>query len=230
VLAIAPGSIIGLSRNIVPETFATEWRVGQVTHSLSQGKMTTTLNFYKPQKQKAASGSISIAGSEVLGGNVPAGKLQNPMPGTPRGTPFDPGGSIRGRPHNGIDMSGGSQNKILAAESGKVIDAENSCVVGDRGCGGGFGNLVYIQHEGEWAGYVTRYAHLRTGSVTVKIGDSVKKGQVIGAEGDTGASGGDHLHFEVLKGGQKIDPEPLFCPPPTGTYGQGAGTPLRNKC
>jgi murein DD-endopeptidase MepM/ murein hydrolase activator NlpD len=231
VLAIAPGSIIGLSRNIVPETFATEWRVGQVTHTLSQGKMTTTLNFYKPQKQKAASsGGISIAGSEVLGGNVPAGKMQNPMPGTPRGTPFDPAGVIRGRKHLGIDMSGGSGNKILAAESGKVTDTENSCVVGDRKCGGGYGNLVVIQHEGEWAGYETWYCHLKTGTVTVQTGQAVKKGQVIGVEGDTGSSGGDHLHFEVRKGGQAIDPEPLFCPPPTGVYGQGEGTPLRSKC
>jgi murein DD-endopeptidase MepM/ murein hydrolase activator NlpD len=192
--------------------------------------MTSTLNFYKPQKQKSGGGNISIPGSEVLGGNVPAGKLQNPMPGTPRGTPFDPSGSIRGKGHFGIDMAGGADNKILASESGKVIDMENSCPVGSLGCGGGYGNLVFIQHEGEWAGYVTQYCHLKTGSVTVKVGDTVKKGQVIGIEGNTGHSFGEHLHFEVRKGGQPVDPEPLFCPPPTGTYGQGAGTPLKNKC
>jgi murein DD-endopeptidase MepM/ murein hydrolase activator NlpD len=195
--------------------------------------MTSTLNFYKPQKQKSGGGNISIPGSEVLG-SAPTGKMQNPLPGTERGDPWDPDGVIRGRAHNGIDLSSGGNAKVLAAASGKVIDMLNTCPVAstpeERECGGGFGCLVYIEHDGEWAGYTTRYAHLKTGSVTVQIGQQVQKGQVIGLEGNTGASGGEHLHFEVVKGGQRLEPEQFFCPPATGTYGRAAHYPLRSKC
>jgi murein DD-endopeptidase MepM/ murein hydrolase activator NlpD len=182
--------------------------------------MTTTLNFYKPQKQKSGGGSISIPGSEVLGGPVPKGKMQNPMPGTARGTPFDPIGSIRGRTHLGIDLAEFlPPQKILASEAGKVIKS------GPRG---GYGNAVEIAHSGEWEGWGSLYAHLD--SISVQTGQVVARGQVLGIEGNTGNSRGKHLHFEIYKGDQAVDPELYICPRPTDIFGEGATTPLKGQC
>lgn len=227
VLQIVPGEIIGFSSRIFPEPFDREWRVSEVRHDWAQGQ--TTINFYTPQKAPEGGIAISPTPSETVATTTPSGKLANPMPGTDRGTPFDPSGAIRGRPHNGIDLAGTKAgNKILASESGTVTDVESGCVVGDRRCGGGYGNLIEITHEGQWAGWKTFYAHLS--SVSVVKGQKVQKGQVIGVEGDTGASGGPHLHYEVIQNGNRVDPELHFCPKPTGVYGEGANTPLRGSC
>jgi len=63
----------------------------------------------------------------------------------------------------------------------------------------GMGNYVYIQTED---GYRWRYQHMTKGSVTVKVGDTVKKGQVLGYMGNTGNSTGRHLHLDVSKSGR----------------------------
>jgi murein DD-endopeptidase MepM/ murein hydrolase activator NlpD len=64
-----------------------------------------------------------------------------------------------------------------------------------------WGNIIVIQHDGI---YSTSYSHLK--SMDVKAGDKVKKGQVIGLVGHTGLSTKDHLHFELLKNAEAIDP------------------------
>jgi murein DD-endopeptidase MepM/ murein hydrolase activator NlpD len=65
----------------------------------------------------------------------------------------------------------------------------------------GYGNLVEINHGN---GYVTRYGHNR--SNTVKVGETVKKGQQIALIGSTGRSTGPHVHFEVLRNGKQVNP------------------------
>jgi murein DD-endopeptidase MepM/ murein hydrolase activator NlpD len=221
VLQLVPGQIIALSSRLFPEPFDREWRIADVRHSWGEG--TTTLNFYTPQLPPPSSGGSTAATTAT---SVPTGKILNPhSDGGQRGTPFDPSGVIRGRPHNGIDTLG--DYSIRAGFSGTVIDAENSCRVGDSECGGRFGNLVYIAGEGEWAGYTLRYAHLASAAVTKN--QKVAAGQVVGQMGDTGASDGDHLHMELLKGDQRIDPEPYISPCFTAVYGQGSGTPLKCK-
>lgn len=159
---------------------------------------------------------------------TPAGKLGGPFAGGAlRGDPFDPGGSIRGRPHRGCDMvnaSGGPT--LIAVGSGKVIDAEHSCRVGDISCGGQFGNLVIVALDGEWSGWTVLYAHCS--KVMVNIGDMVKPGQAIAIMGNTGHSFGDHLHVEVKRAGQHVDPD-QYLSNITGTYpGTGGQTfPLK---
>jgi|GEM_PF-3022480 len=69
----------------------------------------------------------------------------------------------------------------------------------------GYGNVVYIDHGD---GYVSIYAHLQ--DYTVKVGDKVAAGQVIGHIGSTGNSSGAHLHFEVRLNDKPIDPYPLL--------------------
>ena len=226
-LTIAPGSIIGLSTNCVPKTFAREWRVGQVKHSLQPGQFRTSLDFYTPQAAKAGDlpRDFSLAGSSSSPVTIPPGRLLNPLIGNPRGTPYDPAGVIRDYAHNGIDLASvGNGQNVCAAEAGVVDTAANAL--------DGYGNAVFIKHTGEWNGWGTLYAHLA--SISVSPGQTVTKGQVIGIEGNTGGyepggvSGGTHLHFELWRpDGGREDPEVYISPCPTGVYGQGEGYPLR---
>jgi len=85
--------------------------------------------------------------------------------------------------HNGIDISGLLGQDIKATGAGYVVIAERR---------GNMGNMVMIDHG---YGYTTRYGHLA--NFTVKEGDYVKRGQVIGHLGNTGRSTAPHLHYEV---------------------------------
>ena len=89
----------------------------------------------------------------------------------------------------------------LAAPTGTTVDAAAAGTVTHAGPAGTYGNLVIIKHGD---GVETRYAHLS--ATSVKEGDHVSAGQPIGAVGTTGYSTGPHLHFEVRKDGQPIDP------------------------
>ena len=109
------------------------------------------------------------------------------------------------RLHTGIDIAGGVMGKvnIIAARDGVVVypteGVSNNCPSSYSlsSCGNGYGNYVIIQHSD---GNYTLYAHLHQNSVTVKAGDSVRQGQVIGKMGSSGNSTGNHLHFEVREG------------------------------
>ena len=97
-------------------------------------------------------------------------------------------------------------DNIIAHSAGKVIFCQtgqknNKGAKGDAS----YGNCVKIDHGN---GYSTLYAHLD--SVTVKYGDAVKQGQVIGRMGNTGNSYGAHLHWEVRKNNVHIDPTPFL--------------------
>jgi murein DD-endopeptidase MepM/ murein hydrolase activator NlpD len=65
----------------------------------------------------------------------------------------------------------------------------------------GYGNLVVIEHE---FGYQSYYGHLST--IKVKLGDYVKTGELIAFSGNTGRSTGPHLHFEIKKNGNSLNP------------------------
>lgn len=100
-------------------------------------------------------------------------------------------------PHNGTDFG---------APTGTPIGASSFGTVSFIGYAGASGNLVQIEHPG---GYETGYAHLSRFVEGMKVGDTVKRLQVIGYVGSTGRSTGPHLHFSVKKNGQFIDPESL---------------------
>lgn len=102
------------------------------------------------------------------------------------------------RTHYGIDVgnAGIGGKNIYAAQSGTVITA-----YGDSDWHGGFGNYVIIDHGG---GLSTVYAHCS--AVTVAVGQTVSKGDVIGYVGSTGWSTGNHLHFETRVDGTAVDP------------------------
>ena len=92
--------------------------------------------------------------------------------------------------HDGIDIAAASGTAVYAAYKGTVryigYDAN------------GYGNYVDISHDQQT--YWTRYAHLS--SDRVSVGQFVQRGERIGSSGNTGASTGPHLHFEVRTGGQ----------------------------
>jgi len=96
------------------------------------------------------------------------------------------------RHHHGVDFAGKMGSDIVAVAAGVVTWA------GDRY---GYGNLVEINHGN---GYATRYGHAQ--KVLVKVGDTVKKGQVIALMGSTGRSTGPHVHFEVWRNGNVVNP------------------------
>jgi len=130
------------------------------------------------------------------------------------------------RNHAGIDIakSGIANKSVVAAASGTVTVYYSSCThnhgkVNSKGqvysctnsegksCGGGYGNYLAIDH-GTYNGvsYRTVYAHLAPGSITVKSGQKVGKGQQIGRVGTTGRSTGYHLHFELRVNGSPKNP------------------------
>lgn len=107
--------------------------------------------------------------------------------------------------HNGIDIvgTGSTLDYIVAHSDGTVVQARNNYKTTDTS-GGSYGNYVLIRHSN---GMYTLYAHMRYGSVTVKVGQKVKKWQTLGYMGNTGYAFGAHLHFEVRdKNNNMIDP------------------------
>lgn len=111
-----------------------------------------------------------------------------------------------GRLHSGIDLIGQKNSKVMCVMDGEVTTATYN---------GSYGNYVEIKHiDGDGTVFYTLYAHMQNNSLRVKKGDNVSKGQVIGVQGTTGNSTGDHLHFEVRTntGSNRyaIDPAPYL--------------------
>jgi murein DD-endopeptidase MepM/ murein hydrolase activator NlpD len=101
-------------------------------------------------------------------------------------------GERDGRQHHGVDIPRPKGSPIHAAKAGTVIAA---------GWNGDYGKCVDISHGN---GVVTRYAHCS--KITVKTGDTVSKGELIGLVGETGRASGPHLHYEVRIGGRPVNP------------------------
>ena len=95
--------------------------------------------------------------------------------------------------HRGLDIANYLGATVRASQRGKVVFA---------GFSGSYGNVVIIDHKG---GYQTRYAHLL--KPLVSVSQIVDKSEAIGLMGSTGNSTGSHVHFEILKNGELIDPE-----------------------
>ncbi len=99
--------------------------------------------------------------------------------------------------HKGID---------IAAPKGTIVVASaNGIVATSQYMNNGYGNCIIIEHENN---IKTLYAHLE--KRLVKSGDVVQQGQQIGTVGATGRATGPHLHYEVYKGKQSINPEELI--------------------
>lgn len=106
--------------------------------------------------------------------------------------------------HGGLDMvsSKYGTDYIVAFDDG-VVTATRNTIAGYTESQSS-GNYVYIDHGNGWS---TRYLHMKKGTVCVKVGDKVTKGQVLGYMGSTGFSTGNHLHFEIRKDGITQSPK-----------------------
>ena len=100
--------------------------------------------------------------------------------------------------HRGTDIPAPEGTPILAAHSGTVLVS---------GWNDSYGNQVLLDNG---AGLSTRYAHMTATAVTA--GETVTAGQVIGYVGSTGDSTGNHLHFEVMQGGIRVNPLDMVSP------------------
>lgn len=115
---------------------------------------------------------------------------------------------LNGAPYNhtGMDFvkSPSSLDYIVAAAKGKVVKV----VTNVKGyLKGSYGNHVILEHAN---GVKTLYAHMKYGTVNVKVGQVVEKGAVLGYMGATGFVTGAHLHFEVRVNDKCVDPLPYF--------------------
>jgi murein DD-endopeptidase MepM/ murein hydrolase activator NlpD len=101
------------------------------------------------------------------------------------------------RMHTGVDFTAPTGTPIYAPGNGRVVEAERNRL--------GYGLMVVIDHG---YGYETLYAHLS--KFNVRVGQEVKRGEIIGFVGNTGVSTAPHLHYEVIKNGKKVNPINYF--------------------
>ncbi|MGB1032062.1 MAG: M23 family metallopeptidase [Flavobacteriales bacterium] len=99
--------------------------------------------------------------------------------------------------HWGMDFTAPTGTEIFATGDGVVVRVENKAT--------GYGRNVIIKHG---YGYETLYGHMS--QIKVRLGQKVKRGEVIGLIGNTGKSVGPHLHYEVIKDGQKVNPAHFY--------------------
>ncbi|NBB52234.1 peptidoglycan DD-metalloendopeptidase family protein [Rhizobium sp. CRIBSB] len=96
--------------------------------------------------------------------------------------------------HQGIDFAAGTGTPVVAPADGVVVEARRW---------GGYGNWLRIRHSN---GLETGYGHLSRYGAGIRAGQRVRQGQVVAYVGSTGASTGPHLHYEIWRGGQRINP------------------------
>lgn len=129
----------------------------------------------------------------LCGGLTGDGTIQWPLPGhSSISCHFGEVDAFGRAGHNGIDIPAAEGTPVLAAHNGTVMAA---------GWNDSYGNQILLD---DGAGLSSRYAHMIAMAVTP--GEPVTAGQVIGFVGSTGDSTGNHLHFEVLLAGARIDP------------------------
>ena len=166
------------------------------------------------QWQELAKQAAANANGHVYTG----GRLEWPVPVYSRITSYfgyrgsGATGGVGTANHNGYDIAAPHNSAVLSAEAGVVIKVINACshdypktAKNKCNCGGGYGNYIMINH----GGLVTLYGHLATGSIKVKVGDTVSRGQTIAGVGSCGWSTGYHLHFSVILGngsGKYVNP------------------------
>lgn len=144
---------------------------------------------------------VKGSGVEYLIQNVPGSSLTSSYPYRNDGV----------TPHGGTDIGADAGLPIPSPVSGTVAWANDGEVEGDHSGGGGYGNAVAVKDAN---GNFNLMAHMTQGSVTVKEGQQVKKGDVVGKVGNTGNSYGAHIHYEVdppsnpsfVKSGEHLDP------------------------
>lgn len=141
-----------------------------------------------------SSSSSTSAASRYSAGSPYSWLVAHPLPDMKRVSSDFGGRTMGGRAehHSGLDLS---------APSGTPIYATGPGIVTKSGWGTGYGQYVEINHGN---GYITRYAH--ASRLIARVGDQVQAGEHIANVGCTGRCTGPHLHYEVVKDGQRKNP------------------------
>ncbi|TNC80893.1 MAG: hypothetical protein C9356_12270 [Oleiphilus sp.] len=113
---------------------------------------------------------------------------------SPFGNRVDPFTNRKGF-HRGIDIAATSGMEVISTSAGRIIFA---------GVKPGYGTMVDISFSTESGEYRIKYAHLS--ELTVETGQNIEKGDLLGYVGSTGRSTGSHLHYEIIKDGEPVDP------------------------
>ncbi|WP_074381618.1 M23 family metallopeptidase [Bartonella doshiae] len=175
----------------------------------------TTYKYYRYQSKD---GSVDYYDSE--GKSSKPFLLRKPTPNGIFASPFGPRkhpilGYIR--MHTGVDWAAPKGSPIIAVGDGVVIKI---------GVTGGYGNHTEIQHSN---GYVSSYSHQSRYAPDIKLGATVRQGQVIGYVGTTGMATGPHCHFEIIVNGVKVDPMRIRIPDSKTLTNQDLQVFLREK-
>lgn len=128
--------------------------------------------------------------------NITSPDFSVPLEGnitSPFGERVNPNDNTTKEIHTGIDIDTNLGYNVTASADGKVEKV---------GYDERFGNYVILRHDKT---YSTCYAHLET--VKVKENDEIKKGNLVGIAGETGNATGKHLHFEIRKNEERVDPQ-----------------------
>ena len=162
------------------------------------------VKFYRFQRQSG------VEYFDELGKNIRGFLLRTPVDGAHMTSGF----GMRRHPilgfnrmHQGIDFGAGTGTPVLAAGDGVVVEAKRW---------GGYGNWLRISHGNGWE---TGYAHLSRYDKGVKPGQRVHQGQVVAYVGTTGMSTGAHLHYEIWRAGQRVNPSSTKVPQGTELAG-----------
>jgi murein DD-endopeptidase MepM/ murein hydrolase activator NlpD len=110
--------------------------------------------------------------------------------------------------HKGVDFGVPQGTPVYAAGDGTIETANWA---------GGYGRLIKVKHNAQMS---TAYAHLSRFAANVQTGAHVRQGQVIGYVGTTGNSTGPHLHYEVIKNGEQVNPSNTMLPAGTNLEGR----------
>lgn len=161
-------------------------------------------NLDKPSKLPPPEVKLPKAGTGAIQtGPVssPAGKLPSPFKsGYWLGSVYDPAGRLntRGRPHEGVDLF-----PHIESDLGMIAMHDGVLTIKSAVDNGGYGIYFDIAFSGEWSGWTARYGHCE--KIYASNGP-VRRGQVVAKCGTTGFSTGIHLHLELTKGGQLVNP------------------------
>ncbi|WP_374527558.1 M23 family metallopeptidase [Acinetobacter sp.] len=204
--SVAFADLVQLNSN----TTASPDRIEQLTQTLAQGSYaepedidipTSTQVSVKLREKTVELNNESIAkkyGTKATysasSNNPYSWLVTHPLPDMKRVSSNYGGRTMGGRAehHSGLDLS---------APSGTPIYATGPGVVTKSGWGSGYGQYVEINHGN---GYITRYAH--ASRLVARVGDRVEAGEHIANVGCTGRCTGPHLHYEVVKDGQRKNP------------------------
>jgi murein DD-endopeptidase MepM/ murein hydrolase activator NlpD len=200
----ALGHRVDLQRDIQPGDqfeIAYERFVDKTGKNVSDGKATFVFLHAKGKDIKLYRHTTKSGETDFYledGSNLKNGFMRTPIDGARLSSNF----GMRKHPihkftrmHRGVDFAAPRGTPILAAGDG---------VITKMGWHGGYGRYIQVKHNGEFA---TAYAHMNRFATNLKVGAKVRQGQKIGEVGSTGSSTGCHLHYEILRHGQQINPK-----------------------